>query len=92
MSNEPLIVAGDFNDRRDRLSGVMETQLLLTEAVRSSKGELQPTFPAIWPLLAIDRLYVRHFDVISGSVLREPSWQRLSDHLPVFAELEIATQ
>ena len=90
--NEPLILAGDFNDRRDRLRSILETELRLTEVVRQASGKLQPTFPAMWPLLSLDRVYVRHFEVISGFVLRERTWRRLSDHLPVIAELEIAIQ
>ena len=47
------------------------------------------TFPAAMPVLKLDRIYVRGFDVLSAKVLHGASWARLSDHAPLVAELSL---
>jgi endonuclease/exonuclease/phosphatase family metal-dependent hydrolase len=39
------------------------------------------------PVLQLDRIYVRGFDVVEAKVLFGASWARLSDHAPITAEL-----
>ena len=43
------------------------------------------------PVLQLDRVYVRGFDVLSAQVLHGPRWARLSDHAPIVAELHLST-
>jgi len=38
----------------------------------------------------MDRIYTRGFRCRSTSVPRGPAWARMSDHLPLVAELELA--
>lgn len=45
------------------------------------------TFPAAMPMLQLDRVYVRGFDVVDAKVLFGASWARLSDHAPIVTEL-----
>ena len=45
------------------------------------------TFPAAMPVLQLDRVYVRGFDVVNAKVLFGASWARLSDHAPIITEL-----
>ena len=45
------------------------------------------TFPAAFPLLRLDRVYVRGFRIASAQVLSGPTWRKLSDHAPIVAEL-----
>ena len=45
------------------------------------------TFPSAFPLLRLDRVYVRGFRIASAQVLSGPTWARLSDHAPIVAEL-----
>lgn len=47
------------------------------------------TFPAAMPMLQLDRIYVRGFEVLEAKVLYGPSWARLSDHAPLIAELTL---
>jgi endonuclease/exonuclease/phosphatase family metal-dependent hydrolase len=42
------------------------------------------------PLLRLDRIYVRGFQVNTSKVHKGKPWSRLSDHLAVSAELERA--
>ena len=45
------------------------------------------TYPAGFPLLRLDRVYVRGFRIASAQVLSGPAWRKLSDHAPILAEL-----
>lgn len=84
---EALVVAGDFNDWRGRADAVLGDGGSL-HSVFARAGVAQPrTFPARWPLLALDRIYVSNLRVQSACVLSALPWPHLSDHLPLFAEL-----
>lgn len=86
----PIIVAGDFNDWRQRASPVLEKRLGLTEASVATAGRHGRTYPSLLPLFHLDRIYVRGFKVRRADVHRGPPWSRLSDHLALSAELERA--
>lgn len=86
----PLIVAGDFNDWRDRASSTLKEAANLVEAVKETHNRLLPTFPARFPILRLDRIYVRGFEILSSEVQSQSCWQRLSDHVPVIAKLRLA--
>jgi endonuclease/exonuclease/phosphatase family metal-dependent hydrolase len=47
------------------------------------------TFPAVFPWLRLDRIYQRGFSVRHATVLHGRPWTRLSDHVPLLAELEL---
>jgi len=86
----PIIVAGDFNDWRQRASSVLEKSLGMTEASFAAGGRHSRTYPSALPLFHLDRIYVRGFKVLRSGVHRGAPWSRLSDHLAVSAELERA--
>ncbi len=56
---------------------------------RGPKKTPARTFPAAMPVLQLDRMYVRGFDVHGAQVLHGASWARLSDHAPIVAELSL---
>lgn len=87
--NEPLIMAGDFNDWRHRLSQPLVEQLGINEAFYDLEGEHARSFPAIKPALSVDRIYYRGMEVMSVNCLHERPWRNLSDHLPLFASFDI---
>jgi len=41
------------------------------------------------PVLQLDRMYVRGFDIRGAQVLHGANWARLSDHAPIVAELSL---
>jgi endonuclease/exonuclease/phosphatase family metal-dependent hydrolase len=82
----PTIVAGDFNDWRNRVSGPMRAAGF-DEVFEALTGAPAKTFPSIRPLLAMDRIYVRGLKIHSANILHE--WMKLSDHLGITAELEM---
>jgi endonuclease/exonuclease/phosphatase family metal-dependent hydrolase len=83
----PLIVAGDFNDWRARISAVLEERLNLREAFQCVYGDHARTFPSWLPVLRLDRIYVRGLEIRSAHVLARAPWNRLSDHAALFSEL-----
>jgi endonuclease/exonuclease/phosphatase family metal-dependent hydrolase len=81
-SDAPLLVAGDFNDWGQRLHGAMQKLGLHTQHT-----EMKPTFPSRFPLLHLDRVYVRGLHIEGMQVPRGRVWMRMSDHLPLLVKL-----
>lgn len=77
-TDRPLILAGDFNCRREDLAPLLSI-LRFTEQVPA-------TYPSPMPFLALDHIgFSAHWKVESLTVVR--SWA--SDHLPLLAEFSI---
>ncbi len=85
----PLIVAGDFNDWRRRAHDILWREAGLKEVFVSAYGEPAKTFPARFPVLALDRIYVRNASVHLPVVLPRKPWSHLSDHAPLAAEIHL---
>ena len=86
----PLIVAGDFNDWRQRATRVLAERLGLQEVTSVYGDRPARTFPSLLPVLRLDRIYVRGFSVIEASVHLGAPWSLLSDHLALGAKLKPA--
>lgn len=89
-SESPLIVGGDFNDWRGKVTPVVEARLQMREAFHQHAGRHAATFPSAYPLLRLDRLYYRGFTLERAELARGPLWAKLSDHLPIIADLRIS--
>jgi endonuclease/exonuclease/phosphatase family metal-dependent hydrolase len=85
----PLIVAGDFNDWRRRAHAILEREVGLREVFVTAYGQSAKTFPAAFPLLSLDRIYVRNASVHLPVVLPRRPWSHLSDHAPLAAEIHL---
>jgi endonuclease/exonuclease/phosphatase family metal-dependent hydrolase len=85
----PLIVAGDFNDWRRRAHEILEREVGLKEVFVTAYGDAAKTFPARFPLLCLDRIYVRNASVHLPVVLPRKPWSHLSDHAPLAAEIHL---
>lgn len=123
----PLIIAGDFNDWRNRLGATLSSGLGVSEVFellragderrqgvaagspsfsrdianlararfgfspseRRISARIHParTFPAVFPVLRLDRIYVRGLDVRQAVVVHGSGWKKLSDHAPIVADL-----
>ena len=102
--HEPLIIAGDFNDWRNQLCRHLTERLgvreVFDEAPQRSlfwwmkTGASRPlparTFPSMFPLLRLDRVYVRGFTVHHSMVMSGGHWRHLSDHAPILVDLKPA--
>lgn len=67
-----------------------DTALVEDPPTAKARRRLPPparTFPAAFPMLRLDRVYVRGFRIASARVLTGPTWRKLSDHAPIVAEL-----
>ena len=84
---EPLIVAGDFNDWRMKGQPVLLEQAGLKEVFTQLYGKPARTFPANFPILRLDRIYIRSARTITPVVLPNKPWSHLSDHKPLLAEI-----
>ena len=92
-ASAPLIVAGDFNDWRRQLP-LSAFQALGLEEISGRAigrtGHRRPdrTFPSFMPILPMDRMFARGFDLVaSRRGGGGPRWASLSDHLPLIAQL-----
>ncbi len=88
-SDEPLIIAGDFNDWRKRAEQHLHHDLGVKEAFKSSHGTHARSFPAWLPMLSMDRIYYRGLEVVDCHRLHGQPWSRLSDHTPLLAEFRL---
>jgi endonuclease/exonuclease/phosphatase family metal-dependent hydrolase len=88
-ADAPLIVAGDFNDWRRRANDFLWNEAGLREIFVTAYGEPAKTFPAIFPVLSLDRIYVRNCSVHLPVVLPRKPWSHLSDHAPLVAEIHL---
>jgi len=88
-ADAPLIVAGDFNDWRMRAHDLLLEGAGLHEVFVTAYGAAAKTFPAIFPILSLDRIYVRNASVHLPVVLPRKPWSHLSDHAPLVAEIHI---
>ncbi|RMU75721.1 putative metal-dependent hydrolase [Pseudomonas syringae pv. aptata] len=85
---EPVIVAGDFNDWPRRADASLQGSGL-HEVFVERFGAPAKSFPARWPLLCLDRIYVRNATSHRPKVLSSRPWSHLSDHAPLAVELTL---
>jgi endonuclease/exonuclease/phosphatase family metal-dependent hydrolase len=85
----PLIVAGDFNDWRFRVTHQLAHPLNLHEVFEFAHGRPARSFPVFLPLMSLDRIYVRGLRVDEAHVHRGRTWSRISDHAALTAKLTL---
>ena len=88
--DELLVVAGDFNDWGDKLDALMADFGLQRAAVEGKSVAHLNTFPSRMPVFSMDRIYTRGLRCVSTAVPRGAAWARMSDHLPLLAELVLS--
>ena len=74
---------------RDRLFDSRSGDGTADVAIAPRRVRTARTFPSLVPWLRMDRIYLRGFDVRDAKVMRGPEWARLSDHSPLFADLQV---
>ncbi|MEJ2690058.1 MAG: endonuclease/exonuclease/phosphatase family protein, partial [Deltaproteobacteria bacterium] len=89
IGKEPILVCGDFNaGPRSPVYRRLNTRLSDVRAGALSK--LPATFSSVRPLLHLDHIFHSdHFKVTDVQVRRTTDCRLASDHLPLFAELEV---
>jgi endonuclease/exonuclease/phosphatase family metal-dependent hydrolase len=89
-AGEPMVVAGDFNDWGERLDEPMAELGLRRACAPGGRATQRLTFPSRVPVFALDRIYTRGLACRATAVPRGTAWARMSDHLPLMAELSLA--
>lgn len=87
-AEEIIIFAGDFNDWKEEIGNELKQLLELKEAHLHLNGKLAKTFPQFFPVLSLDRIYFRGTQLTKCETLNHGIWKELSDHLPIYAEME----
>lgn len=86
---DPVIIAGDFNDWRMHANAALSQRDDLHEVFERHHGKLAKTYPARWPLLRLDRIYLRNASSQNPTILGNKPWTHLSDHLPLAVEVHL---
>ena len=86
--DEPLIIAGDTNDWSGVPTAKFAKVMGLQEAFKMTRGKLARSYPANFPLLPLDRIYVRGLQAVYTDVYHGKVWTDLSDHAALVAEVE----
>jgi endonuclease/exonuclease/phosphatase family metal-dependent hydrolase len=89
----PLVVAGDFNSAIASQRWA-HAHLRAGDAIKQPIGTLHalkghPTFPSRLPLVQLDHIFTRGAHISRQHVPSEAHWARMSDHLPLIAQLEL---
>lgn len=90
-ADAPLIIAGDFNDWRNQAQHLLVQQLQLREAFEVASGKLARSFPCGFPLLRMDRIYIRGFSIEAVEVHAHQPWNKISDHAALCATLNFTS-
>lgn len=84
---EPMIIAGDFNDWRMQAERHLRSDLGLRELFVDLTGYHARTFPVWAPVFPVDRIYYRGLEPVSCDCLDDGPWRELSDHAALFGVL-----
>jgi len=88
-ADEPLILAGDFNDWGEKVDEQLAADLELSETFKYLHGHHARTFPSWMPLMPVDRIYYRGLHLLECTCYKGRPWYRLSDHTPLYASFEL---
>jgi endonuclease/exonuclease/phosphatase family metal-dependent hydrolase len=84
----PLLVAGDCNDWRNRLLDRVMSKHGFD--LVTSPPALFPSFPAFWPVMSLDKVFVRgSVEVKETRVVSTPLTRHASDHLPLVVDFHV---
>jgi endonuclease/exonuclease/phosphatase family metal-dependent hydrolase len=87
--SDPVILAGDFNDWTGSFEAELCDSIKMKDAVKEKHGKNIRTFPSVFPLFNLDRIFYRRLNLLNSRVLSGSKFKGLSDHLPVEAHFSI---
>jgi endonuclease/exonuclease/phosphatase family metal-dependent hydrolase len=88
-ADEPLILAGDFNDWGRRVGGYLHDSLGVEELFLQLEGRHARTWPIRRPLFAMDRIYYRGVEPLACRALGTGEWRTLSDHVALLGDFRL---
>lgn len=86
---EPVLLAGDFNDWTKKLDRTIVGELGFHNAFAGQDERAVRTWHAKRPVFSLDRIYTKNLTTQRAVRLHGEPWSVLSDHLPLWAELSI---
>jgi endonuclease/exonuclease/phosphatase family metal-dependent hydrolase len=84
----PWILVGDFNDWNFKISKRIEKELEAKEVFKYQTNNYPRTFPSVFPILSLDRIFIKNLNIVSCQRLSGTKWSSLSDHLPLLVEVD----
>jgi endonuclease/exonuclease/phosphatase family metal-dependent hydrolase len=91
-AGRPLLVCGDFNSVAQGRTIRLFRRRLREAQLAAPAGRRRATFPSKWPLICIDHVFCSEgMEVLSCEVPRTVLTKSASDHLPLIAEVKLAT-
>lgn len=87
--DEPMVIAGDFNDWRGRTEKLLSDSLDTKELFMELDGHHAATFPIWFPVLPMDRIFYRGLKPLAGRCLSKGPWRSLSDHAALLGIFEL---
>lgn len=82
--NDWIVLAGDFNaPEKTTRHRLLEHGLRLV----AEEHEPRPSFPSFFPVLELDRIFVRGAEIRGHGIWKSHDWSALSDHLPLWADI-----
>lgn len=87
--DEPLLIAGDFNDWRLKVTKPLQEKVEVREVFDALHGSHPRTFPSWMPFLKLDRIYFRNLNPVSALSFTGKPWNELSDHTALYSEFNI---
>ena len=86
----PLVIAGDFNDWRNRAHALLATRLGLAEVFAGDDTRPSRSFPAALPIFRLDRIYARGLKPVACTVHHGLPWSAISDHAALSARFSFS--
>lgn len=86
----PWVLVGDFNDWNKKISPRIEKELGAREVFKAIHGKYPRTFPSFLPTLSLDRIFIHNLTPVTAIALTDTHWKNLSDHLPLYVEIDLA--
>jgi endonuclease/exonuclease/phosphatase family metal-dependent hydrolase len=84
----PLVIAGDFNDWRNKANRALTGELGVDDVFEVVTGRPARTFPSVLPVFHLDRIYSRGLVIRDARVHYAFPAARLSDHAALAATFE----
>ncbi len=86
--DEPLVIAGDFNDWRRKADRELVDILGVQEVFEAVRGRPARTFPSVLPVFRLDRIYARGLRIADARVHYTFPSARMSDHAALAASFD----
>lgn len=88
-NDELIILGGDFNDWNNQAIDHLIKEVDLIEAYMNRHKHYARTFPSWAPVLKLDRIFLKGFNVISAQRLLKKPWRYLSDHIALETHIKV---